>query len=111
MNIHIEHINHIAVVQIAGELDSNTAPLIQQQVLPLTQKHGRIVLDMSKVTYMSSAGLRMLLLVYRQMRENVGYVVLAGLSEEVRDVMAITGFLDCFTTFDSLSAGISALAA
>lgn len=111
MNINIENINQITIVEMSGELDSNTVPFIQQQVLPLAQKHSKIVLDMSNVTYMSSAGLRMLLLLYRHMRENIGAVVLAGLSEEVKDVMAITGFLDCFTTFESRSAGIKALAA
>lgn len=68
-----------------------------------------MILDMSHVEYMSSAGLRMLLAVRRQMAAN-GYIVLVGLSEAIKDTMTITGFLDFFTTCDTIEDGIQALA-
>ncbi|HEX2621574.1 MAG TPA: STAS domain-containing protein, partial [Phototrophicaceae bacterium] len=68
-----------------------------------------ILLDMSHVTYLSSAGLRMLLLLYRRIRENNGKMVLTGLTEEVADIMQITGFLDLFSTFDKRATGLQAL--
>jgi anti-sigma B factor antagonist len=64
---------------------------------------------MSHVTYLSSAGLRMLLLLYRRIRENNGKMVLTGLTEEVADIMQITGFLDLFSTFDKRATGLQAL--
>jgi len=109
MDINVEKIGQITVIEMFGELDSNTAPGIQQQIMPLVEKNSKILLDMSHVTYMSSAGLRTLLLLYRRIRDNIGHIVIAGLSDEVRDVMAITGFLDCFATFENRTAGLKAL--
>lgn len=109
MDIHIEKVDQATVISIAGELNANTTTTIQPNVLAAAQAGQRILLDMSRVTYLSSAGLRMLLLLYRRIKENNGYMVLTGLSEEVADIMQITGFLDLFHTFDSRSSGLQAL--
>ena len=55
------------------------------------------VFDVTGVPYMSSAGFRLLLLIYRQVSLRGGKVAIVGLSEEIRDTMAVTGFLDFFT--------------
>jgi anti-sigma B factor antagonist len=68
-----------------------------------------MVLDMSHVPFMSSAGLRVLLLLYRKISGNEGKVVLVGLSDDLRDTMSITGFLDFFTTYNTLQEGIQAV--
>ncbi len=60
------------------------------------------------VVYLSSAGLRMLLLAYRQAAARESDLLLAGLSEEIRDTMEMTGFLDFFTTIDTVEAGLQA---
>jgi anti-sigma B factor antagonist len=90
------------VVKVAGEIDAVSAAIVQQKILPLAVPGCKIVLDMSKVVYMSSAGLRMLLSVYRQISTNKGKVVLVGLSDELKDTMSMTGFLGYFTVVDSL---------
>jgi anti-sigma B factor antagonist len=48
----------------------------------------------------------MLLSVYRQISGNKGRIVLVGLSEELKDTMSMTGFLDFFTVHDLLEAGL-----
>jgi anti-sigma B factor antagonist len=77
--------------------------------MPLVKRECKILLDMSSVIYMSSAGLRTLLLLYRQIRDNVGEVIISGLGDEVRDVMALTGFLDFFQTAENRSDGLRLL--
>lgn len=109
MNIRLRQVNDITVVAIVGEVNRSTAPSIQDQLLPLTRPGCKILLDMSAVTYLSSAGLRLLLLLYRQIAANNGRVVLTGLSEMIRDTMAITGFLDFFVTYETLEEGLTAL--
>jgi anti-sigma B factor antagonist len=69
----------------------------------------KIILEMTQVPYMSSAGLRVLLAVYRQMTAQNGQVVLVGLVEEIKDTMSVTGFLDFFTTADSLEEAFAVL--
>lgn len=111
MNIHIKTLEQVTVVEIAGEVDAKTATEITQVVLPLVQPHCRLLLDMTAVLYMSSAGLRMLLLLYRQVGQNNGRVVLVGLSEQIQDTMLITGFLNFFTICETLDLGLETLKA
>ncbi len=68
-----------------------------------------MILDMHDVSYMSSAGLRVLLVMYRTITSKSGKVALIGLSEDIRDTMAMTGFLDFFTYQDTLEEGLEAL--
>jgi anti-sigma B factor antagonist len=95
---------------VAGEIDSNSAPQAQERILPLAQPGSKILLDMSGVGYMSSAGLRMLLSTYRQVSRQNGSMVLTGLAEEIKDTMSITGFLNFFTIRDTVDEGLQALA-
>jgi anti-sigma B factor antagonist len=99
----------ITVVALTGELDGRTAPVVQKELMPLTEPGCKILLDLSGVTYMSSAGLRTLLLLYRQIDAEDGRVVLVGLREMIRDTMAVTGFLDFFDDYAALDQGVVAL--
>jgi anti-sigma B factor antagonist len=109
MDIFIHNIDKVAVVEASGHLDSNTASEFEAKVLPLAHDGQRILLDMSGVDYMSSAGLRVLLLIYRQITDSAGHIVLTGLQDEIKDTMAITGFLDFFTTIEDRTAALQLL--
>ncbi len=95
---------------MTGEIDGSTAPQAQEQILALAGSGVKVALDMTGVTYMSSAGLRMLLLAYRTINGKGGKIVLVGLSNDLKDTMSVTGFLDFFTCTDTLDAGIKELA-
>lgn len=101
----------IHVVTLQGEIDGKTAPEAQQQITPLMADSQALLLDMRGVDYMSSAGLRMMLLLYRQMASKDGKVALVGLSEEVEETMSATGFLEFFVTAADVDAGLAALRA
>ncbi len=109
MNIEFEEIDGIIVATLFGELDGRTAPLVQDQLLALSRSGGKVLLDMSGVGYISSAGLRALLMLYRQMVADNGRVALVGLTESIRDVMSVTGFLEFFNDYGTLSEGLAAL--
>ncbi len=109
MNITTDTIDSVAVVKLSGDIDGKTAPDAQQQIMPLIEEHKKLLLDMSDVAYMSSAGLRVMLLLYRQAASQDGQIALTGLSEEIEDTMSATGFLDFFTTCESVDAGVAAL--
>lgn len=110
MKITITKLQQAIVIALEGDLDASTAPDAQAQILPLAESGAKIALDMSKVPYMSSAGLRMLLATYRAIAGKGGKVILVGLSGDLQDTMSLTGFLDFFTNYDSLDAGIASLA-
>jgi len=109
MKIETKTENDIVIAAITGEVDGKTAPQAQAELMPITQKFRKIVLDMSGVTFLSSAGLRMMLLLFRQATAQNGKITLVGLSEEIKDTMEMTGFLKFFLVADSLEAGIASL--
>ncbi|MCB8984627.1 MAG: anti-sigma factor antagonist [Ardenticatenaceae bacterium] len=109
MNVDIEQEQGITIVRLSGELDRQTVPELQDRLLPLIVPGCKILMDMSNVTYMSSAGLRVFLLFYRRVDGENGRIVLSGLQEMLYDTMSITGFLDFFQTYDTAAAGIAAL--
>lgn len=109
MDIEIKQVGDVMVAKLAGEINGATTPELQEQLLPLIQPGCKVVLDLHDVTYMSSAGLRTLLLLYRQIDNENGAVVLTGLSEVLRDTMSITGFLDFFQSYDRVEEGIAAV--
>ena len=99
----------VTIVAIEGELDGKSAPEAQQAIVPLVPADGKLLIDMHGVPYMSSAGLRMMLLLYRQAVAKGSVVALVGLSEEIEDTMSATGFLDFFTVVGSVASGIDLL--
>ena len=109
MEIAIKSLKNITVATIAGEINSRTATQFEEELLPLAVPGCRLLLNMHDVTYMSSAGLRILLLLYRQIDNQSGRVVLVGLQDMIRDTMAITGFLDFFQDYKTIEIGLSAL--
>lgn len=110
MNIELEEIDGVMVVTLFGELDGRTAPIVQDRLMALPVPDGKALIDMSGVGYISSAGLRALLMLYRRFVADNGRVALVGLAENIKDVMAVTGFLEFFDDYETLAEGLAALA-
>jgi anti-sigma B factor antagonist len=88
--------DNVTIVFLEGSIDGKTAPVVRDELRPILAKAEDVVLDMSKVDYLSSAGLRLLLVIYREFAATNKKLVLAGLSREVEEVMSYTGFLTFF---------------
>jgi anti-sigma B factor antagonist len=97
MNLETSEENGIATVRLEGSLDGKTAPEVREQLRPLLATESKLILDLTKVDYLSSAGLRLLLLLYRELSAKKGKLALLGVSEDIRTVMSHTGFLNFFT--------------
>jgi anti-sigma B factor antagonist len=104
-------IDGASIIRLEGTIDGGSAPVAQAAIVPLIEPGCRLVLDLSGVDFMSSAGLRLMLLIFRQVSSAGGKVAMTGLSEEIRDTMSLTGFLDFFTTADSEGDALLAVAA
>jgi anti-sigma B factor antagonist len=109
MEINIEQENDVTIVQINGSIDAKTVSSVQEQVVPLNQPNSKILMDMSGVTFMSSAGLRMLLLMHQKSNTNKSKLALLGLSDQLTSTMKATGFLKFFTVVSSKEEGLTAL--
>ena len=99
-----------SVIRLEGTIDGSSAPVAQAAIQPLLQPGCRLVIDLAGVDFMSSAGLRLMLLIFRQVSSAGGKVAMIGLSEEIRDTMSLTGFLDFFTTAESEDDALLAVA-
>ncbi len=101
MDISVHTSPRLTTITLDGELDSETAPLAEQRLLPLIGDDCKLLLDMGQVSFMSSAGLRMLFALRRQLPPD-GRLVLAQLSEQIKDTMSVTGFIEYFTVAETL---------
>ncbi len=104
MNAH-----NVKVVTLGGDIDGANAEEAQEQLGQIVRSGGKILLDMRQVDYMSSAGLRVLLSVYRQSTPSCGYLGLVGLSAELADTLQTTGLMRFFRVYDNVDAGLAAL--
>src|SRR5262245_46971048 len=94
MELRHEDAGTVAVVAVVGRIDSNTSPELARALAgAIAAGKARLVLDLTATQYLSSAGLRILLLTAKQIENASGRFVLHGLSDRVRDVLDLSGFL------------------
>ena len=79
--------------ELRGRIDTSTSTEAENILIPAIEGVDDLVLDFKDVEYISSAGLRVLLLIYKQMSRQ-GTMKLVNVNEVVREVLEITGFLD-----------------
>jgi anti-anti-sigma factor len=86
------------VVAPVGRIDSTTSEALERALAgALDGGARRMVVDFGGVSYISSVGLRVLLVVAKRMRSERGTLVLCGLGDAVRQVFDLAGFLPLFT--------------
>jgi len=92
------------LVAIAGRLDMISAgPLEQELETLIGAGTRRLAIDMSGLDYLSSAGLRALLVAGRRLQETQGTLALVGLRGTVKEVMEIAGLSNVFPAYGSES--------
>ncbi len=94
MTIATETTPTATIVALQGQLNSANAGTIEAEVLGLVSGGARnLVLDFAALDYISSAGLRMVLVVAKRLKQEGGLLVLCGMQPHVREVFDISGFL------------------
>ena len=78
-------------------MDTFTSPTLLEDVEPLLDSVSKLTLDFGQVDYISSAGLRVLLTFEQEMEEQNKPIEISSINEVIRDVFAVTGFLDLLT--------------
>ncbi|WP_437303011.1 STAS domain-containing protein [Sorangium sp. So ce388] len=111
MDITIEDRSGVKVAVVAGEIDGSTSSRLERAVAPFLQEDTRVVLDLGRTTFVSSAGLRALLLLYREARARRARLALAGASRDVKEVMSSTGFLRFFRLTETVEDAVSLVGA
>lgn len=104
MEVDIKEYKHCVLITLKGRVDSATAPELERKMDDLLQRgRFKMVVDMSGVEYMSSAGFRVLLSTQRSCRRyHRGEVVLAMVPQRVLEALDLAGFTRVFKIFDNL---------
>jgi len=98
MEITEERRGDISILRIIGRLDSSTSKDLEEKILPLiASSQGKLVIDLSQLDYVSSAGLRVFLLAAKRMDGAKGKMILCSLQDTVKQVFDIAGFSSLLT--------------
>ena len=101
LSITVENLKCVDLITVTGRVDSSNAPQLDGK-LKESMANGRynLVLELSGVNYMSSAGLRAVVSALRESKKQGGDVRLANISARVDEVLSLAGLKSILQTFD-----------
>lgn len=107
MDINQSLINGHTVLTLGGQIDSTAATAFEEMMVELIASGtNNMIIDFSKVQFISSAGLRVLLVAAKKVKPYGGKVILCNLSTDVREVFNISGFSALFSIYDNIDEAI-----
>jgi anti-anti-sigma factor len=102
METQIEMFNDHLVVAIQGRLDTTQSDAFEKKMLELLETDAnKIILDCKKLDYISSSGLRVLLIMLKRITAAGGEFYLSSLQPAIREIFEISGFTSIFRILDS----------
>lgn len=114
MKISDRRIGNAVVLEVTGRIDNDTSETFRLLLSPFLRECTRegdcLVLDLAGVDYISSVGLRVLMLAAKQVRKQGGTVVVANLHSVVREIFEISRFNLVFQCFSSVREALAAAA-
>ena len=110
MDMQIETIDDFTIVRLQGSFDRSSLGEIAIELLALVGYRSNLVFDLSEVDFISSAGLYMLVELYRRCEEQNSQMALTGLSEYILEILLMTGLgPGVLPIYDSIDDGMAAL--
>lgn len=91
---------NVMILEMGWKLDVNTSPILEKRVLSLIEKGEKnIIFDFVNINYISSSGLRVILLAEKKAQELGGKVVLSNVQDHVKTIFDIAGFTSMLTLY------------
>ncbi len=102
----------VLILSPEGRLDAGSAPAFQTLIVERLEAGSSLLLiDLGKLEYISSAGLRVILVAAKKLKEGNGRIAVCSLTEGVKEVFRVSGFDSIVDTKDTRSAALTALTA
>ncbi len=98
---------NIPIITLSGRLDGYGATLLESQIASIEATTPHWILDCTDVHFLSSAGIRILLKTEKSLRNKRGSLLIAGMKEEIVNILALTGLINQFTLVVSADEAIS----
>jgi len=90
------------LISIQGRVDAVTAPTLEEKLTEFAEgESNNLIVNLSELEYISSAGLRVILVTAKKMKARQGDILLVGLTGSVKEVFEISGFGSIFRIFDT----------
>ena len=109
MEINTKKERNTLIVSLKGRMDAVTSPAFEKSLKELIEAGEiNILLSLSDLEYISSAGLRSILTIAKLLKAKEGKILFSGLQGPVKDVFNISGFGSIFKIYDSEAAALKA---
>ncbi len=96
--------NEILILEIDGRLDTSNYGMLEKKLGELfDQNHRYILLNLAKMDYVSSSGLRVFLMYLKKLKANEGKLMLSNMQDNVKEIFDIAGFTNIFEIYDNFS--------
>ena len=100
----------VLILGLSGRLDATNSKAFEERILTVIDAgERRLLVDLSHLDYVSSAGLRVFLLAAKRLTGVNGKIVLCSLKEPVREVFDIAGFSSVFSLYGSSDEALASL--
>lgn len=104
------HASGVTIIQFHGDLDSMGTHTVESQFdVALGGERGDVIIDMTDVGFISSAGMAMLLVRGKQLRQRGGSLLLAGASPRALEVLSLAGFHELFNIYPTVDEAAASL--
>ena len=111
MEVSTKSIDNCELVTVNGRIDSYSAPQLSESLIQITNQNiYKIILDLGEVTYVSSAGLRVLIDIQKKCKRNdQGEVFLVNIPQRVYETLELAGFVPLFKFYNNVPSALAAL--
>jgi anti-anti-sigma factor len=93
LEVTLEQLESGVVIHVVGSVDSTTAPSLQEPVLHAAENSsGALQLDLKQVSYLSSAGMRVMLLAAKALQKRGERLRLLNVPPQIQNVLSLAGF-------------------
>lgn len=105
MKIEAQTLDRVLVLHVTGRLDSNSSPELERSLTESLDSGVKdLIFDFGSLDYISSAGLRVVLVAAKRLRTVQGTMVLVGMRDVVQEVFEMSGFLALFAVAETVEA-------
>ena len=106
ITITIDKKNAVSIVHVAGKIDATTSEDLEDSLMDLLDKgETKIILELENTDYISSAGLRVLVVITKHLYDS-GFFCLCNVSENVSEIIEMAGFNTFMNVYEDLETAL-----